>query len=98
MNNYVGELIDKFNKDKNDPTITESERVLLNQILQLNMGISELSKKAEGIMKDIDEKQGSLQELNGEILMLRGQVRGVTNSLILLKENEEKPKQDGKME
>lgn len=83
---YLQDLINKHNANAEDPTLTHAQRALLGQVRGVTQELSELFVKADEVGKEIQERNNSLQQLQQQVLLKRGQSQGLIDALLTLRE------------
>jgi FtsZ-binding cell division protein ZapB len=87
-NVYFKELVEKFNKDHNDPTLTPTEQFLLTRIVEVGKAIAELEEKIKTLNEEANEKMAQVNELSKQAINLQGRSQGYTDSLLALKQTD----------
>lgn len=93
---YMEEILEKFNADPADPTLTEMERKLLtgakliqDQIVAMDKEVKAMAEenkaKQEEANQLIQENMNKSQELKQKMIYLQGQAQGFIDSLLALK-------------
>lgn len=75
-------LFEKFIADPEDPSLADSEKVLLNQMKLAKDTIVSKSEKIKGFQEDIVQKQKEIDELNKQIIFEEGRFNGLSESLL----------------
>ena len=83
---YLQSILDKFNTNPEDQTLTKVERTVLRRIMQVEQEVSELAKQAMDLQKEMEEKQNQMVGLNQQILHKKGQSQGLLDSLLAARE------------
>jgi len=86
---YFKELVDKFNKDHNDPTFTHAEKFLLTRIMEVGKAVSELEEKIKKLNEEANEKMSQVNELTKQAINLQGRSQGYTDSLLSLRQEDD---------
>lgn len=82
---YFREILDKFNKDPNDPTLEKAERILLTQIQAAQKSISEIAGQIDTLNEEIKERQQKNETLVQQLIHLQGKSQGFVDSLLALR-------------
>ncbi len=85
MENYINEILKKFNEDQNHPELNDTEKTLLKKMLEVNSVVLETIEKINQLNKEIDERKRHGDELVQQVIKLQGQSQGILDSLLLLK-------------
>jgi peptidoglycan hydrolase CwlO-like protein len=83
--NYLRELIDKFNINPNDPSFSDHEKRLLILIREINKEISNISQDIDKINSDIRTLQSKGDSLLQKLLKTQGQNQGIIDALLALR-------------
>lgn len=83
---YLQGLLDKFNANAEDPTLTHAQRALLGQVRAVTQELSQLFVQADEVNKEIQEGNSKLQNLQQQVLLKRGQSQGLVDALLALRE------------
>ena len=83
---YLQDLINKHNVNADDPTLTHVQRTLLGQVRNVTQELSTLFVKADEVGKEIQERNQTLQGLQQQVLLKRGQSQGLIDALLALRE------------
>jgi peptidoglycan hydrolase CwlO-like protein len=82
---YLQAILEKFNKDPEDPTLQEVEKVLLAKIRDVQQEIAKLAKEVETTNTEIRERQEKGNNLVQQVIHKQGQSQGYIDSLLALK-------------
>lgn len=86
---YLQAVLDKYKENPQDETLSQAERVLLQQAFAKEQRIGELLQQSESIKQEIETKHKQLQLLDQQVVFERGQMTGMVESLLALKPDEE---------
>ena len=64
---YLKSLIDKFNSNQDDETLTKTEKILLSKILDSHKKTTDLMDKKTKIEKQISDEKKSVAKLEADI-------------------------------
>jgi len=81
---YLMDIISKFNSDENHPGLTPIERGALLRIKEIEKSIVELANKSNTLVKEINERNEELVNTQGQIGKLRAKSEGIQEMLILV--------------
>lgn len=79
---YLNSILEKFNADPNDESLSETERVLLQKVMDVEKEVVELSEQFNTLAEEIKAKQ---EKANQQILLKKGQSQGLVDSLLALR-------------
>lgn len=82
---YLENALEKYNKNPDDPYLTETEKVLLRKITEIEKTKSELNKKYTDLKKEIEKIQERMNNIEQQCIYLGGQSQGVLDSLLTLR-------------
>lgn len=82
---YLQGVLEKFNTNPEDPTLVQSEKVLLGKIRGTQQTISELAKQVEDLNTEIRERQEKGNQLVQQLVHAQGQSQGYVDSLLALR-------------
>lgn len=85
---YIDEILKKFNKDQEDESLTSIERTLLNNIVTIQKEINEVAQRIDALENEVMERRNSIIELTRRLDNLQGQSQGLLNSIVALKEQD----------
>ena len=87
MNNqeYIQNLVAKYNANPNDETLSATEKTLLAKIAGVERKVAELFKQAEELEKEINAKTQSLMEVRNVVVRERGKSEAFLEALLALK-------------
>jgi len=85
---YLQSLLDRFNANPQDETLTPVQRALLSQVQAVTKEISSLVVQGEEVNNEIVERQNKLVQLNQQVLLKRGQSQGLVEALLALRQEE----------
>lgn len=83
---YLADLINKFNANPEDDTITAEQRVLIGQLTQVTKTISSMVVRSNELASEIQTNQNSLSEIQQNLLFKRGQSQGLVDALFALQD------------
>lgn len=89
MNEYLKEVLEKFNVDKNNPELSNTEKVLLSKLTEVEKNISNVSQQMEETGSVIESKNQEMNILRSNLLQLKGQSQGIISAILALKNGEE---------
>jgi len=79
MNEYLKELLQKFNTNPEDESLLPIEKILLGKIVEVEKGISD-------VLEQVKKAEENLGLLNSNLIQARGQSQGFVSALLTLKE------------
>lgn len=82
---YLQDVLNKFNTNNDDPYLTETEKVLLRKVVLVEKTISELLEKHKEYGKEIKKIQEKKNNIDQQVIFLRGQSKGLLDSLLTLR-------------
>lgn len=82
---YLKDLVSKYNANPSDPTITDNERLFLSKIQEAEKKVAGFMQQIEGIEKEINQRTQQLVELRGQILKERGRSDAFVESILSLR-------------
>jgi len=84
---YLKDILEKFNANNSDSTLSDAERLLLQKTVGVEKEINNLSQEFVKLNNEIKEKQDQMNQLNQKIVLKRGQSQGFVESLLVLRPN-----------
>ena len=87
-NKYLQSVVDKFNADPNDPTLTTAEHVLIQKVVLVQKEVNDLAQQFVQLNNEVKEKQEQMATLNQQIVLKKGQSQGLIESLLALRSDE----------
>jgi translation initiation factor 2B subunit (eIF-2B alpha/beta/delta family) len=88
IDQYINQLLEKYNVDPDDETFTIAERVLLKKIVKVEQTATDIIEQIKDVEKEINETQQKLTTLNSNLLHTKGQSKGLLEALLSLKEDD----------
>jgi peptidoglycan hydrolase CwlO-like protein len=82
---YLQDLLNKFNADPNDPTLDDTTKVLLGQVILVQQDVSKFSKQIEDLNAEIKERQDKGNQLLQQVIHKQGESQGYVNALLKLR-------------
>ena len=82
---YLKELLDKYNADENDPELDVVTKLLLSQLKLAQRTISEKTREVDVLNTEIKERQEKGNGLVQQIVMKQGESQGYLNALLKLR-------------
>lgn len=82
---YLQSALEKYNKNPDDPYLTEIEKVLLRKITEVEKMKSDLIKKYSDLKKEIEKIQKKMDDIDHQCRFLGGQSHGLLDSLLMLR-------------
>jgi len=83
---YLQDLLNKFNANPDDLELSKAQRTLLRQVQSVTKELSETLVKADEVAKEIQDRQNTLGGLNQQSLLKRGQSQGLVDALLALRD------------
>lgn len=84
-NRYLQSVVDKFNTDPNDLTLTKPESILIQKVVLVQKEVNDFAQEYVKLSNEIKEKQDQMNTLNQQIILKRGQSQGLVESLLALR-------------
>lgn len=84
---YLQSTIEKYKGNPNDASLSQAEKMLLQQAFTKEANINRLLEQAKTIQEDIENKRKQLQLLDQQVVFERGQMTGLIDALLSLKSN-----------
>ena len=82
---YLREVLRKFNADPNDASLSEVEKILLNKIQGVQNEIAGLRQEVDKLNAEIRERQDKGTNIVEQIVHKQGQSQGYIDSLLALR-------------
>lgn len=82
---YLRDLLEKFNVNPEDSDLDNTARVLLTQIKEVQKDIVELSQKIDELNGEIKERQERGAQLVQQVVHKQGESQGYVNTLLKLR-------------
>lgn len=82
---YMLGVLNKFNANPEDPTLSNAEKVLMGRILSAKQMVASLTKQMEDLNTTITKCQNDKNILMQQLLFAEGQSQGYEDSLLALK-------------
>jgi len=82
---YLQELVAKYNANPNDETLSEVEKVLLAKVAEAEKNLNTLVQQATELEKEINSKSQSLADLRATMVREKGKSDAFVEALVALK-------------
>lgn len=82
---YLQELFNKFNANREDETLTTAQKVLLSGIADYEKSLLDLNKQLETLSGEINDRQKKAQEVRDLALRTKGASDGLVSAVLKLK-------------
>jgi hypothetical protein len=82
---YLQDLLNKFNANPNDPTLDDTVKILLGQVIAVQQDVSSVSKQIEDLNAEIKERQDKGNQLLQKIIHKQGESQGYVTALLKLR-------------
>lgn len=82
---YLKDLVTKYNANPNDATITDNERLFLGKIQEVEKKIGGFMQQIEAIEKEMNQKTQQMVELRSLIMKERGRSDAFVESILALR-------------
>jgi len=82
---YLQELVVKYNANPNDETLSEVEKVLLTKVAEAEKNLNTLLQQATDLEKELSAKSQSLSDLRATMVREKGKSDAFVEALVALK-------------
>lgn len=83
---YLQDLFNKFNANKDDTTLTVAQKVLLSGIADYEKALVDLNKQIDTLSNEITDRQKKAQEIRDLALRTKGASDGLVSAILKIKE------------
>lgn len=86
QNEYLQKVLETYKGNPTDDSLTQAEKLILQQALAREAKIKEFAEQMNAMQEELTETQKKLQVLDSQVLFERGQLSGLVEALLALRE------------
>lgn len=82
---YINDIVEKYINNQDDESLSDTEKLLLNKIVNTKRKVELLLKESEELKNEIKSIQDQIYKVEDKVIFQKGQLTGVIEALLTLK-------------